>query len=93
MNPRALQNNGELFDYLVFLADRLERLESQDLADVVRQASRFAAGSVSEFMHEAQLALDRVLKLQPAGMAHEELQDAISVQDQIKEAFRSIGGA
>ena len=46
MNPRALQNNGELFEYLLKLAANLERYQHNELAEIVNQASRFASGAL-----------------------------------------------
>jgi hypothetical protein len=93
MNPMALQNNEDLFEYLVQLGARLETCQHPELAEIVNQPSRFASGSASEFMHEAQLALERVRKDHPKGLSNSDLQDVEVVLAQIKEAFRKIGGA
>ena len=93
MNPRALQNNEELFEYLIQLRSSLEMYQHHELAEIVNQASRFISGSASEFMHEAQLALKRVRKEQPKELSNSEIQDLDAVLNQIKETFRMIGGA
>jgi len=92
MNPRTLKDNNELYEYLVQLVGNLERGQYYDLAEIVNHASRFASGSASEFMHEAQLALERVKKEQPK-LSSSENQDVDAVLSQIKESFRKIGGA
>lgn len=93
MNPRALKNNGELFEYLVRLGEKLQKCQSRELAELINNAGRFAVGSASEFMHEAELALERVKKESPKGLTGGDLRDADAVLAQIKEAFRKIGGA
>lgn len=90
---RKLQNNEDLLEYLVHLGENLQKRQHIELAEIVNQSSRFANGSASEFMHEAQLALERVSKDHSKGLSNSELQDIEVVLAQIKEAFRKIGGA
>ena len=59
MNPKELQNNNELFEYLAQLAKYLKNGGHPELAKAVNQAMQFASGSSSEFMHEAYLVPDR----------------------------------
>ena len=93
MNPKALQNNEELFLYLIQLAENLNRCKQAKLSEAILKASRFASGSASEFMHEAQQALEGVEKVSPKGLSNEELEDIDDVINQIKKAFKDIGGA
>lgn len=93
MNPRALQNNEDLFEYLVQLGESLQAHKRSSLAENVNQASRFASGSASEFMHEAQLALTLVKENQPEYLSVDEMKDLEGVIAQIREAFQKIGGA
>jgi len=93
MNPRALQTNEEVFEYLVQLGSRLEEVGNNALAEVVIQSSRFASGSASEFFNEAELAVQQVVKQRPVELSESELKDAEAVLAQIKEAFLKIGGA
>ena len=93
MNPKTLQSNEEVFEYLINLGVKLQKIGQIALADVVTQSSRFASGSASEFFHVAQLALQQVVNKRPAKLSDSELEDVESVLAQIKEAFRRIGGA
>ena len=93
MNPKELQNNSELFEYLAQLAKYLKNGGHPELAKAVNQAMQFASGSSSEFMHEAYLTLERVWTEQPKGLSTNQLQDVMAVLTQIKNAFRRIGGA
>ncbi|MDP3848896.1 MAG: hypothetical protein Q8Q59_00205 [Luteolibacter sp.] len=93
MNPRALQNNEDLFEYLVQLGESLQIHKKSALAEIVNQASRFASGSASEFMHEAQVALDLVKKDRPEYLSADEMKYLNDVIAQIQEAFQKIGGA
>jgi hypothetical protein len=93
MNPRALQNNQDLLEYLIQLGRKLQAWQHPELAESVSQASRFASGSASEFMHEAQLALERLRKDPPRELSSSELQDLEAVLAQVEDAFQKIGGA
>jgi hypothetical protein len=93
MNPKILQSNDDLASYLVWLGNRLGDGGQAALADDVILASRFANGSPSEFLHEAQTALEKVVHLRPSSLANEEIEGAKAVVVQIKVAFKKIGGA
>jgi UV DNA damage repair endonuclease len=93
MNPKKLENNQEVFRYLVALGARLKAANQMELADAVLSASRFASGSASEFLHEAQIALTQVTQSRLVPLSAEERSEIESVLVQIKEAFRKIGGA
>jgi len=93
MNPRTLQNNEDLFQYLVELGGILQKHEKTALAEIVNQASRFASGSASEFMHEAQVALELVKRDQPEYLSTNQIGDLEEVISQIRMAFQKIGGA
>jgi hypothetical protein len=93
MTTKVLKDNSELYGYLVQTARYLQEGEHSELAEFLFQASRFANGSPSEFLHEAQLALERVSKEQPQSLSLSQLQDVEAVRAQIREAFRRIGGA
>jgi hypothetical protein len=93
MNPKQLQNNSELFEYLVGLSKDLQSAKHDALAAEIITASRFAVGSASEFLHETQIALEKVARERPAGLSLGQMQDVEAVIHQIKEAFRKIGGA
>lgn len=90
MNPQALKDNSELLEYLTRIALILRDQKYMELAEEVERAGLFASGSPSEFMYEAQTSLERVASAKPAGIELSEVQSAIN---QIKEAFRAVGGA
>jgi len=93
MNPKDLQSNDDLASYLVWMGKRLGDGRQSALADDVILASRFASGSPSEFLHEAQSALEKVVSLRPSPLTNEEIEGAKTVVAQIKVAFKKIGGA
>ena len=96
MAARKFQSNRELFDYLVQLSDILRSKGEADLADQVFRASRFASGSPSEFLHEAETALRTVRRncVDRSTILDEgELEQASSAIRQIQIAFMEIGGA
>jgi len=93
MDTRHLQNNQELFDYLVSLSVDLDAKGEYRLAEEVKRVSRFVNGSPSEFLHESQVVL-RMLSSQYSSLfSSNELNDLASVVEQIELAFKSIGGA
>ncbi|MGH9636752.1 MAG: hypothetical protein ACRD72_18115 [Candidatus Angelobacter sp.] len=93
MNHRTLKSNHHLSDYLVWLSDHLSHKGVTELAQVIQHASRFAAGSASEYFYEAELALSRVHAEHGGALSAADLSDLHSVLKQIREAFRKIGGA
>ncbi len=93
MNPQALKNNQELYDYLVRLSRNLHQQGALELAKATEHAARFASGSASEFLHEAELVLLRVKQEHREATSGSEASDVESVLEQIREAFRKIGGA
>ena len=93
MNPRQLQSNTDLFNFLVWLGNELQARGETPLAKEVTFASRFAIGSASEFLHEAQQVLTKVASSKPPILTTEQSDDVKAVIAQINEAFRKIGGA
>lgn len=93
MDPRELQNNEELVEYLAHLGEILKKSGRPKLMATIIRASRFGVGSASEFLHEVQLALESVERDLPSALSDGDLQDVIAVRRQVQGAFRSIGGA
>lgn len=93
MNIRQLQNNNELFNYLVWLSDVLKSKGQSELSEEVRIASRYASGSPSEFLDEAQEVLKRVKDQCIVVLSETLLADVASVIEQIERGFKKIGGA
>ena len=93
MNRLQLQNDDDLFKYLVRLSGELKSKGELQLAEEVRVASRFASGSPSEFLHEAQTALKKVTANCASVQSKAQLADATSVIEQIEIAFKKVGGA
>lgn len=89
----SLQSNLDLLAYMRTLAAELEALDVQKDARCVIDASKFASGSLSEFLHEARIALARVLRLHEKDLPTKQTEDLRSVIRQIDDAFRRIGGA
>ncbi len=92
MNPRELKNNQDLFNYLARLSSELRTKGMVPLADEVELANRFSIGSPSEFLHEAQIILVKILN-ESSGLNPEEIDDIKSVISQIKFSFQKVGGA
>lgn len=90
MNPHALKDNSELIEYLANSAQVFRLNNHLELAVELERAVLFANGSPSEFLHEAQTALQSVVSAKPSGI---ELDEINAVIGQIKEAFRKAGGA
>ena len=90
---KILKNNNELYEFLIAMAHDFQQSQNNEFAELVTQASRFASGSPSEFLHEAQVVLERIVNERPQSLSQSRLQDVQSVLGQIREAFRKIGGA
>jgi hypothetical protein len=93
MNPKSLQSNGDVVGYLLQLAEMLDDQGQSSLSNEAILASRFSSGSPSEFLHEAQSVLEKVLELPPEILSAGEQENVRAVVAQIKEAFAKIGGA
>jgi hypothetical protein len=93
MTAPLLQNNEELFNYLVALSDHLRSRGQIELAKVVKTASRFAFGSQSEFLSEAQDALKKVRSGNSNVLDQEQISEIRSIIHQIQVAFIKVGGA
>lgn len=93
MDPKKLQSNEELFQYLVDLATILRGCGELVAADGVTFASRFVSGSSTEFMHESHVALTNVKKTCGSKLSRSQFEDVVSVITQIDTAFNRVGGA
>ena len=93
MNARKLTSNSYLALYLDKLSSRLHCLDEFALADNVAMARRFAGGSASEFLHEAQVALTKVSESSCDKRDDEEKSEIATIIQQIADAFREVGGA
>jgi hypothetical protein len=93
MNSVQLQSNEDLYHYLRWLADELQRRGKPDVSQEVAWASQFAVGSPTEFFHEAMKVLASVAVRCRGSLTNAQLEDVESVFDQIRKAFERIGGA
>jgi hypothetical protein len=93
MKSRQLQSNDDLSNFLCRLGGELRSLGELDLANAVERASRFASGSASEFLHEAQEALREVRRKQLTSLNEVQNKEIISAVQQIEVAFLKVGGA
>lgn len=93
MNPLILTSNAQLFAYLRDLENELRNSHEIEAAEAILLASKFASGSPSEFLHESQLALQKVQSTCARRLTAIQLAKVTSVIEQIEEAFRSVGGA
>jgi hypothetical protein len=93
MTSRLLQNNNELLQYLLQLSEELQSKGALALAEELKFASRFASGSPSEFLDEAQQALRKVRANCECALDETQLKAISSVINQIEVAFIKVGGA
>lgn len=90
---RAIDNNEDLYEFLLRLAEELQAHGEAQLAKEVIFASRFASGSASEFLHEAHHVLTKIEQCRPAILTPKESRNLKDGITQIDQAFRTIGGA
>jgi hypothetical protein len=88
-----LDNNEDLYQFLLRLAKELQAHREAQLAKDVIFASRFASGSASEFLHEAHHVLTKIEQCSPAALTPEESRNLRDVIMQIDDTFWKIGGA
>jgi hypothetical protein len=93
MKHLQLNNNDDLYRYLVSLADELRKHDKTEASGRLTLASQFAFGSASEFLDEALAALTSVHSECKDALTEVEWADLESVIQQIRIAFQRIGGA
>jgi hypothetical protein len=79
---KELSSNADLHRFLLELEQALRQQGSDDLADLVKTASRHAAGMSTEFLGESRIALKEVLR---RGVGVLSQQDQINVADVLKQ--------
>jgi nanoRNase/pAp phosphatase (c-di-AMP/oligoRNAs hydrolase) len=92
MTIRQLEGSEDLLAFLTALERRLAAVGQSSLAAEVARASRFSAGSPSEFMQEAKLALGHA-RAAGGSLTATEIEEIDDVVRQIDAAFARIGGA
>lgn len=92
MNPKQLQSNEELLDFLISLANDLQKNGATNLADILLFAGRFSTGSPSEFLHEAYSALTNLKAIYGTKLTKTQYENISNVIEQINMAFKQIGG-
>ena len=92
MNPQYLQNNDDLYRYLLWLSDELKQKGMFEVSREVEWASKFANGSPSEFLHEAVTALTSAHAKCSDILTEAQLTEVASVIGQIHAAFQRVGG-
>jgi hypothetical protein len=93
MNGHNISTNEDLYKYLIHLSHTLDSKGRQDIADEIRFASRFITGSPSEFLHESQVVLKKLLDTSISLLQNEQKEEVKRVIEQIDVSFRQIGGA
>jgi hypothetical protein len=83
----------DLYNYLLWLAEQLQSAGAVQAASDVRQASKFASGSTSEFYGESRLLLPKVLQSEGGRMPELERARLAATIELIESEFRRIGGA
>lgn len=86
-----MENNFDLYNYLVKLENILRGKNYNDLAEKVHFASRFVSGSSSEFLGEALDILTILYKDHCDALSDDELCEMRDAIDAIINAFESVG--
>jgi hypothetical protein len=85
---KALSNNRDLYEYLLFLASVLEQRGATALSEIVQFASRLASTfPATEFLGESRIALRRVLGEENGILNDQERTDLCDVLKQLDSAF------
>jgi hypothetical protein len=92
MNPRKLENNQELKEFLLQLGQRVKSLGKDDLAEKLDDAANSATSSSSEYLGDARDALIFVKARLRVSFTPDEIQDIDAVVSQIDAAFRKANG-
>jgi hypothetical protein len=83
-----LSSNRDLFEYLTYLARKLNEAGAAQLADSVLAASRTASGiPITEFLGESRIALRHVQQMGVGLLTRREQADLADVLAQIDAAF------
>lgn len=86
---KALSNNRDLYEYLLFLASVLQQRGSATLSEIVQFASRQASTfPATEFLGESRIALRRVLDEENGILNDQERTDLRDVLKQLDRAFK-----
>jgi len=83
----TLQNNRELYDYLITLRDKLNERGAAGLGAKVDHASRCAAGISTEFLGESKIALRAVYRESESLLQSAEKDELADVLRQLDLAF------
>jgi hypothetical protein len=83
-----LQNNTELYQYLLALADRLEGTSAAPLATHLQFAAGQATGLSTEFLGESLIALKKVLDGENGVLKNSDREELRSLISQIESVVR-----
>ena len=92
MKFNDIKDNNDLFKYLMWLHCELQNNGKFQLAEEVRIASRFISGSPTEFLHESQAVLKKIVN-EKNSFKESDINEILAVIVSIDNAFRSVGGA
>lgn len=93
MSLKRIANNNDLATYLLQLSTELGSRGRAEHARLAQFAGAFASGSTSEFLYEAERALEEVERSCSDVLSELELAQIVRVLKQIREAFDRVGGA
>jgi hypothetical protein len=93
MHHKSIKNNADLADGLASLAVNVMASGRSGIAEELVRASRFATGSPSEFLHEAELAIRKTIDCCGDVLTPVQIDELKGVLKQIDEAFDDVGGA
>ena len=85
---KKLNNNTDLYDYLLSLGDLLADRGAQQLAEAVQFAARQGTGLSTEFLGESHIALRDVLEKEGGVLGATERNDLVGVISQVEFALR-----
>ena len=82
-----LENNQELYDYLISLAASLRERGAESMAVIITAASKHAAGLSTEFLGESRIALRKLVDLDPAVLGEQGKSEVADVLKQLNAAL------
>jgi uncharacterized protein related to proFAR isomerase len=84
---KRLENNAELYRYLLLLVSQLRDRGASDLATLVESANRQASGMSTEFLGESRIALRQLLVKEKDILTEAERKDILDILKQLDEAL------
>jgi hypothetical protein len=82
-----LADNKQLYEYLLFLSAELKSRGSNEMSELLTDASHHVAGMSTEFLGESRIALRRVSREAGSRLTEREHSDLVDVLTQLNAAL------